>query len=175
MSQSAVIGFITFNLLAFVSLLLWAGLSDFLSFKIPNIISILLVVFYFIALVPFNFDFLQLVSNLSTAAGMLAICFLLFIGGYIGGGDAKLLTAISLWTGLESLSTFIFFTTLSGGGIALLLIGFRYFDLPVKLKRIYFIKQLYDEKTFVPYGIAIASGALVTLDDILVFSPLWED
>jgi prepilin peptidase CpaA len=174
-SQSAVTAFITLNLLAFVSLLFWAALSDFLSFKIPNVISILLVLLYFIALLPLNWDFSQLVSNLATAAGILAICFLLFLRGYIGGGDAKLLAAISLWTGVESLSTFIFFTTLSGGGIALLLIGFRYFDLPKMLKRICCIKQLYDEKTYVPYAIAIAGGALVTLNEILVFAPLWED
>jgi prepilin peptidase CpaA len=175
MSQLAVTGFITFNFLAFVSLLFWAALSDFLSFKIPNFISILLVLLYFFALLPSNWDFSQLVSNLTTAVGVLTICFLLFIRGYIGGGDAKLIAAISLWTGVEGLSTFIFFTTLSGGGIALLLISFRYFTLSEKLKKICCIKQLYDEKTYVPYAIAIAGGALATLDEVLVFAPLWKD
>ena len=175
MSQLAVTGFITFNFLAFVSLLFWAALSDFLSFKIPNFISILLVLLYFFALLPSNWDFSQLVSNLTTAVGVLTICFLLFMRGYIGGGDAKLLAAISLWTGVEGLSTFIFFTTLSGGGIALLLIIFRYFSLSEKLKNCCCIKQLYDEKSYVPYAIAIAGGALATLDEVLVFAPLWKD
>ena len=175
MSHLAATGFIAFNLLAFVSLIIWAALSDFCSFKIPNAIPILLVIFFFIALLPLNWDFSQFLSNLITAVGMFVICFLLFIRGFIGGGDAKLLTAVSLWTGLESLSTFIFITTISGGGLAIVLILFRYFNLPKKIKSVYCIKQLHDEKKYVPYAIAISSGALATVGEFIVFAPLWEN
>jgi prepilin peptidase CpaA len=168
-------GFITFNILAFSSLLCWAAISDCLNFKIPNSIPVILVLLFFIALLPLNWGLSQFLSNLAAAAGTLALCFLLFLRGYIGGGDAKLLTAISLWTGVESLSTFIFFTTLSGGGIALLLIGLRYFSLPKRLVKIHCIKKVYEEKKYIPYATAIAGGAFATLDEFLVFAPLWKN
>jgi prepilin peptidase CpaA len=174
-SQSVLTGFIAFNFFAFLLLICWAAISDFFYFRIPNAISVTLVLLFFIALLPLDWAFSQVLSNLATAAGVLAICFLLFIRGYIGGGDAKLLTAISLWTGVEGLSALIFFMTLSGGGIAILLIVLRYFDLPTRLKKIRCLKQLHEEKKYIPYAIAIAGGVFATLNDFLVFAPLWKN
>ena len=51
---------------------------------------------------------------------VLAIGVLLFIPGWIGGGDAKLAAAVALWLGFENLFSYLFCVALAGGSLALL-------------------------------------------------------
>src|SRR5882762_9426804 len=54
------------------------------------------------------------------AAGLLMLLLgvLLFIPGWFGGGDAKLMAAIGLWIGADNLAAYMLWVALAGGVIA---------------------------------------------------------
>lgn len=76
---------------------------------------------------------------------------LAFARGWIGGGDVKLLSAVSLWAGPGQVLPFLFATSLASGGIALLLIG--YYGVARAM-------QPADDTGSLPFAIAIAVGGL---------------
>ena len=102
-------------------------------------------------------------SHIVAGGATLVLGFLLFLRGYIGGGDAKLLAAISIWTGFDGLYAYFLFVAIAGGILALLLLGFRWFRLPNLFQRIAWLERLHSEKKHIPYGIAISSGAVIAL------------
>ena len=58
--------------------------------------------------------------------------------------------------------TFLIYTSLFGGVLALVLVSLREFPLPAGLSRFDFIDRLHVDGGDAPYGIAIAAGALTT-------------
>ena len=63
------------------------------------------------------------------ALGLAAVVFLiglgLFAGDLIGGGDVKLIAALSLWAGPEHFVWFMLVTTLAGGALSLISLWYR--------------------------------------------------
>ena len=111
-SQLAIIGFI--------ALLSAAAISDVRNLTIPNSYCLGIVLCYpFYLLAPAQpVDWL---GGVLVCGGLLVVGFALFTTGRVGGGDAKLLAATSLWAGPGLLVEFVLLTALAGGGIALLL------------------------------------------------------
>ena len=162
-------GLSIFIILSFSVLILSAAINDLLHFEIPNIFPILIVSLFFISSVISNWNWWYVIYNLLTASVVLIICFLLFVKSYIGGGDAKLFAAISIWSGLDGLYEFIMVIAFSGGFLAVFLIIFRKLTVPPNLKRIDWINQLHSYNNQVPYGLAIAFGALITFHQFPIF------
>jgi len=91
----------------------------------------------------------------------------LSVGGLWGWGDAKLLTAAGVVTGLAGMPRLLVGMALAGGGLALLLLILRWF---VKRGRLvlpaYAPRWLYVERRrlrlapSVPYGLAIVAGLI---------------
>ena len=77
----------------------------------------------------------------------------------MGGGDAKLLAAASLWFGFENLLPFLAATALAGGVLSLAYLAFS--AARVGLGQDTVIARN------VPYGAAIAAGGLSVLPDWL--------
>jgi len=111
-SQLAIVGFI--------ALLSAAAISDVRKLTIPNSYCLGIVLCYpFFVLAPAQpVDWM---GGLLVCGGLLVVGFVLFTTGRVGGGDAKLLAATSLWAGPGLLPEFILLTALAGGGIALVL------------------------------------------------------
>ena len=105
----------------------------------------------------------ELGMHLAGAGAVFAVCFGLFVLGVMGGGDAKLLTAIALWFGWsQTLLEFLLLTAVFGMILTLGLIMARaYVILPPRLAQIGWLTHLLHPKTGVPYGLAIAAGALL--------------
>jgi prepilin peptidase CpaA len=79
----------------------------------------------------------------------------------MGGGDAKLLTAASLWFGLTpSLAVFLVWVAYAGGGVTLLFLILRARADTVMAIGIPLPVSIVGTKK-IPYGIAIAIGGLV--------------
>ena len=158
-----------FIILSFLTLIFSAAISDLTRFKIPNKYPFFISLLFFISSALVNWSWWFVIHNLLTALVILLICFLFFIKRYIGGGDAKLFSAISLWAGLNGIYEFVLIMAISGGVLSILLILFRKLTLSPVLKRIYWINQLHSNKNQIPYGLAIAFGALVTFDQFPIF------
>lgn len=148
-------------LLAFCGLAAAAMISDLRSFRIPNRIS-----FAVAALFPvYAFaGFADLRSGLFAGGIVFAIGLFLFARGLVGGGDVKLLTAVSFWAGTELILPMILIVTLAGGVLSLAewlrAGGFQAF-----LNRFFpkfdgaFSLAGHREQVVVPYGVAIFAGA----------------
>jgi prepilin peptidase CpaA len=150
-------------MLVLPALLAAAAACDLASFTIPNSLSLALAaVFALFALVvhlpPGAFSFHLLAGLIALGAG-----FALFAFGYIGGGDAKLFAAVALWLGLHDFLAYALVSSVMGGLLTLTLLMLRQWPLPAGLARFDWIIRLHEKSSGIPYGVALASGALVIL------------
>ena len=99
--------------------------------------------------------------------GVLVVAFFLFQANVFGGCDAKLIAAVSIWTGFASFGPFALYTTLAGGLMAAGLLFARKWA-PVIPGAPNFVNRLLDSKSGIPYGVAIMVGALAALPDMAV-------
>jgi len=153
----------------FSILVVSAAVSDLLRFQISNVIPISLSILFFISVILIGWDLQSTFYNLLTAIVALFVCFIFFNIGFFGGGDAKLISAICIWSGLEGLYEFILIMALIGGVLAIILMGFRKLNIPPNLRNIAWINRLHGAKKRVPYGIAIAASALTTFHQFPIF------
>ena len=138
-----------------------AAMTDLFSMKIPNWLSIVLILAFFVLASAIGFDSATMVNHLVAGLLALLIGFGLFVSGSIGGGDAKFSVAIALWLGLgKSLSDFALISALGGGALTLLLLVLRRLHLPDFALTWTWLQRLHDKRTGVPYGIALAGAAL---------------
>jgi prepilin peptidase CpaA len=92
----------------------------------------------------------------------LAVGMGMFAAGWIGGGDAKLFAASALWIGWPATMSFLGVTGLAGGALAVSLLGLRSAYLrPYMPTGPAWFARLVEPGQNVPYGVAIAVGALV--------------
>jgi len=152
-------------LAAFPLLVLVAAVKDAATYTIPNWISLALLAAFipaagvaWLAQVPWSV--LAVCVGVGFAALMAGMA--MFAFGWIGGGDAKLLAASALWLGLPGLAPFLFWTALAGGGLAMLLLVARYHGVQfLGPNAPSWLVRLFGRKADVPYGVAIAFGALM--------------
>jgi prepilin peptidase CpaA len=92
---------------------------------------------------------------------VLAITFVFFLRGWVGGGDAKLAAATALWLGWTHLFDYVLYASLLGGVLTLGLLEFRKLSMPSGLIGKEWAERLHKPGGGVPYGIALAIAALV--------------
>lgn len=162
-----------------VGIIIAGGVTDFIKLKIPNLFPILIVTTFIIAyviniLMGLN-AFESLKSHIITASVMFVIMLILFFFKLFGGGDAKIIPAITLWIGISGLPTFLMITSVMGGVLALISIGLRKTTigqtLLTKLLRLPYmqngwIASMAKGQNVVPYGIAIAIGAIASFRSV---------
>jgi prepilin peptidase CpaA len=130
-----------------IALFIVAAYSDFKSFRIPNLLvaAVALVgVARLIAIGDPNFA----LHTVGASVTLLVIGFVLFWQGFIGGGDAKLITASALLVGYNDLFSFLLFMSLCGAVISI---------------TAFVTRRKTKAKLYVPYGVAIATAGSVTL------------
>lgn len=160
------------QLILFPTLVAFAGASDLLTMKIPNWVSMLLVAGFILLAVVMNLTLEQWGMQLGGGAIVFVACFVMFALGWMGGGDAKLTSAIALWFGFnDSLLMFVLLVAVFGMFLTIGLLAFRRLPvLPGVLYRYDWIARLHDRKTGIPYGIAIAAAALQVYPSTFWFS-----
>lgn len=148
-------------LTAFPILVIVAALSDVTSFTIPNRISALLIAAFFPAMLALGRPFGEMGVDAAVCFVALLAGMGMFAAGWIGGGDAKLLAAASLWLGVPAMPIFLIVTALAGGGLAMLLMNVRSpWVQPYLSGAPSWLSRLATPGADVPYGVAIATGAL---------------
>jgi prepilin peptidase CpaA len=96
----------------------------------------------------------------------------LFIPGWFGGGDAKLMAAIGLWIGAENLMPYMLWVALAGGMIAAAFFSVRSMPLPRVLLGEAWALRLHRHDSGIPYGLALAAGALLVYPHTVWFAIL---
>lgn len=142
---------------------------DLASFTIPNFLQAVLLAGFAIFTLASGMHVATLSWHLLAALIGLAVGFTLFALGIVGGGDAKLFACVSLWFGFPDLLEYAVIASLFGGIFTLLVLGFRRLPIPQFLTRQAWLMRLHDQKSGIPYGVALASGAFYVLPYTDVF------
>lgn len=145
---------------AFPGLMAWAALSDVATMIIPNRISIALVGLFFVAAWLAHLSLADTALHAGVGLAALALTIAGFAMGWMGGGDAKLIAAASLWIGPKAAAPFLLFTAVAGGGLALVLMSARTYGAPYAARAPEWLQRLLTPKGAIPYGVAIAVGAV---------------
>ncbi|MEM1044714.1 MAG: prepilin peptidase [Pseudomonadota bacterium] len=146
---------------AFPFLLAFAGVSDLITMTISNRISILLVATFLILALALGLPLEKIAWHVAAGALVLAIGFAMFAVGWIGGGDAKLAAAISLWFGIELTFEFAVVSAFFGGLLTLFIVLARQRHLAIFVHKIEWLERFLSGRKGVPYGIALSAGALM--------------
>jgi prepilin peptidase CpaA len=156
-------------LIIFPVLMAYAASSDLLTMRIANwLVGALVVGYLGLALVA-GFSLNEIGMNLAAGGLVLVFSFAFFVFGWIGGGDAKLVAGTALWLGFAQLLPYLVYAALLGGGLTLLILAMRRYPLPAGLARHKWIDRLHDNKSGVPYGVALAIAGLLVYSDTAVF------
>jgi prepilin peptidase CpaA len=129
---------------------------------IPNWISAALVLVFLPAALVAHAPFSEIGWSLALGLGALVAAVGMFALRWIGGGDAKLFAAGALWLGPAGAAPFLLWTAVAGGVLALALISARRASALTGLpaKKPAWLGRLLEPAGDIPYGIAIAAGAL---------------
>ncbi len=147
--------------LAFAALVIVAAMTDLATFTIPNWISAALALAFGPAALVAHLPLPEIGLHVGVGAAVFVLAAGMFALGWVGGGDAKLMTASALWVGLAGLPAFAVFTGLAGGALALALLALRSAWLrPLAAAGPAWTQRLATPGESAPYGVAIAIGAL---------------
>ena len=159
----------TLALFIFPVLMAYAASSDLLTMRIANWLVAILVAAYFVLAFVAGIPLDQIGVSVAAAAIVLAIAFAFFAFGWIGGGDAKLVAATTLWVGLGMMFQYLIYAALLGGGLTILILALRRYPLPAALQKQRWLDRLHDTKSGVPYGITLAIAALLVYPETAIF------
>ncbi|WP_422056906.1 A24 family peptidase [Sphingomonas sp.] len=101
----------------------------------------------------------EMAIQLGIALGVFALFAAAFQFGMMGGGDVKMIAALALWFPFDKLISLIVIMSLVGGALTLVMLIEKW----VRRR---------SEQPEIPYGIAIAIAALLTLREP-IFNPFW--
>jgi prepilin peptidase CpaA len=161
----------TLSLAGFAILVIVAALRDVTSYTIPNKISLALVALFPIAALGLGLPLPVIGVSLAVGAAALVAGMAMFALRWIGGGDAKLFAAAALWLGLPASMTYLAVTAVAGGALAVGLLALRSTHVrPFVPNGPAWFGRLAEPGENVPYGVAIAVGALVAFP----LSPLMQ-
>lgn len=164
--------------LLFAFLVIYGGLSDLSTFRIPNIVPYGLVVLFLAhsllvwmagrSVPPAGLPLPQFAADTGIGLFVLIVSMLFWRRGDIGGGDVKYLAACSLFMGTAGIVPFL--VLLSGFALfmALALKLSSGWGFLIKAGRLpVFVKQLYAklEVNQLPYGFPIGLAALVMIPE----------
>lgn len=158
-----------------------AAKSDYKGFKIPNMYSLVIIgafaVTYGVLTLTGQREifFKPIGMHLGAAFLVLMMTSAMYALKKLGAGDSKFATAVALWVGLGGLVPFLFYMSLAGGVVAiasLYLQKKKPFQSPPEGG---WIDSVQKGGGNVPYGIAIAAGAMVSFIYLGFFSlTKWE-
>ena len=144
-------------------LMSFAGIGDFLTFRIPNWLSAAVALAFFPMAWMTGMPLETIGMHAVAGFALLALGFGLFAAGVFGGGDAKLMAAAAMWFGFANISSFLVYTILAGGLLGLAISFWNIVHIDAEVRGIAWFKRFFDFKPDIPYGLAFAAGAAFAL------------
>lgn len=162
----------TIALLFFPFAMAFAACSDLLTMRISNKLVLLLVAGFCVLAIVTGMSLQQFAMHVACAMLVLVVGFTFFAMRWIGGGDAKLAAATTLWLGFGLTLPFLAYAALLGGGLTLLILILRRLPLTPFLARFRWLERLHNPKSGVPYGIALAAAGMIIYAQTPIFQQL---
>ncbi len=143
----------------FLALCIFAALHDVNSLTIPNWLNLTLAGLFVPAALVSGLPLEILGGHLLAGLVAFFVAFGLFAFRLFGGGDAKMIPGVVLWMGPATAIPFLYWMAIVGGVCSLLLLlGKR--SVPASAVP-GFMRAPFEPKAGVPYGVAIAGGAIL--------------
>ncbi|RYE61927.1 MAG: peptidase [Oxalobacteraceae bacterium] len=149
-----------------------AASSDLFTMRISNKLVLLLTVGFFVVATAINLPLQQFAMHVLCAFIVLAVAFGLFALRFIGGGDAKLAAATTLWLGFGMTLPYLAYAALFGGVLTILILVVRGIPLNPVLARFGWVARLHNKRSGIPYGIALAVAGIVVYSNSAIFERL---
>jgi len=151
----------------FAALVIVGAVSDIISYKIPNVVVLSMLVLYpvYVLVTPADVNW---PISLAIFAGAIVVGMILFRFGVFGAGDAKLLAGILLWSEPGMAPFTVLVTALAGGVVAVLMISPARFVIAGALSSLG--QNSLSDKVLahnMPYGVALAAGGLFVTWDLM--------
>lgn len=142
--------------------MLYAVVSDVISMTIANRVSVILIASFAIIAPMTGMEWTTYGWHFAGGAVVLAITFLIFAIGGMGGGDAKLLAATAVWMGFDiTLLQYLVLGAMLGGFLTFLIVVFRNSPISAYTANNVFLRHFADHKSGVPYGVALGVAGLM--------------
>ena len=147
----------------------YAIVSDIRYMKIPNWVSGILAI-GFLLYCALLWPNIEILAHLEVTLVVFLLSFLFYYFNWLGGGDVKFITALSLWVGPVHIFAFVMLMSVVGSLLALLILSLRWFldvysgvgDLvPGMMRR-------WAKERVCPYGFAIGIAGLAMAPRIFV-------
>lgn len=144
-----------------------AGYSDMRGLTIPNSYSLIIgaafvAAYVLLALFGRADVFAPLLSHILAGIVVFVITVALFATRVMGGADSKLASVYALWMGLKGLPAFLFYMAVVGGVLGLAALVLRKYKPIKNPKEGGWVARVQAGDNKVPYGVAIACGALAS-------------
>ena len=162
----------TIALFFFPALMAFAASSDLLTMRISNRLVLLLAAGFFIVALAINMPLQQLAMHVLCALAVLVVAFSFFALGWVGGGDAKLAAATTLWLGFGLTLPYLVYSAIFGGLLTLAILSLRRLPLTPFIARFAWLERLHNRKSGVPYGIAMAAAGVLVYSNTAIFERL---
>ncbi|MEP2705798.1 MAG: prepilin peptidase [Roseibium sp.] len=161
-------------LIVFPLLVAFGGASDLLTMTIQNRVSVLLISGFVFAAILTGLPLEKWGLHALALIVVFVPCFAFFARGWMGGGDVKFISAIALWIGFNpQLTSFLFWVAVVGMVLTIGLLQFRVkMIIPRILGRQEWLSRLHDQRSGIPYGIAISAAGLAVYPSTIWFSIL---
>jgi prepilin peptidase CpaA len=144
----------------FPALMAFAAASDLFTMTISNRVSMALIAGFAVLAPLCGMGATDILMHAGAGATVLVVAFGCFACGWVGGGDAKLAASVALWFGFVHLMNYLLYASLFGGALTILLLQLRQWPLPYALTGQAWLMRLHAKESGIPYGIALAIGAL---------------
>ncbi len=142
---------------------LLAAFTDITRYTIPNWLTGAIALAFPVVALLAGLPPLVILLHFGVALFALGMGMIFFALRWLGGGDAKLVAAAALWAGPGAVWVFVLAAAIAGGALTLSLLFFRKLPLPEFMATRKWIARLHDHEAGVPYGAALAAGAIYTL------------
>jgi len=143
----------------FLALCVFAALHDVNRLTIPNWLNLTLAGLFIPAAAVSGLPLEILGGHLLAGALAFVIALGLFAFRIFGGGDAKMIPAVVLWMGPAASLPFIYWMAIAGGLCAAALLVSKRMVPAAAIPG--FMRAPFEPKAGVPYGVAIAAGAIL--------------
>jgi|SRR5579875_481012 prepilin peptidase CpaA len=158
------------TLLLFPGLMVFAALSDLLTMTISNYVSAVLVILFPAMAFACGLSMAEIFWHFSCGAAVLVLTFFMFARGLIGGGDAKLAAATAVWLGFDHLGDYALLASLSGGLLAIFILGIRKWPLSRVFPARQAIAHWLEPGSGIPYGVALAGAGLLLYPETSIWT-----
>lgn len=159
-------------LLFFPLIMAFAASSDLLTMRISNKLVLILTAGFLVMALVVELPLQQFALHVLCAFIVLVVAFGMFAMRWIGGGDAKLAAATTLWLGFGLTLPYLAYTAILGGLLTLVVLMLRRLPLSPMISSQGWLSRLHDPKQGVPYGVAMAIAGLLTYSNTAIFERL---